>query len=74
MVCSVLPLTKSVVGFLLDVEQRILSHTVLATKGYTIHFRPWTLIYTETYGTRGIAMKREKELKSSQGIFSIWKT
>jgi putative endonuclease len=43
------------------------SHNQLATKGYTIKYRPWKVIYTEEFSDKASAMKREKELKSSNG-------
>jgi len=64
---------KIYVGFSSELEARIQSHNVLATKGYTVRFRPWNLIYTEAYSTKAEAMKREKELKSSSGRVFIWK-
>jgi putative endonuclease len=27
----------------------MLSHNVLATKGYTVKFRPWTIVFTENF-------------------------
>ena len=45
----------------------MLSHNRLATKGWTIKFRPWEVVYTEDYVDKPSAMKREKELKSSRG-------
>jgi putative endonuclease len=64
---------KIYIGFSSDIEKRIQSHNVLATKGYTIRFRPWKLIYQEVFSTKVEAMKREKELKSSRGRAFIWK-
>jgi putative endonuclease len=64
---------KIYIGFSSDVEQRILSHNVLATKAYTIRFRPWKLVYTETYSIKAEALKREKELKSARGRAFTWK-
>jgi putative endonuclease len=49
-----------------DLEQRLSKHNnglVKSTKPY----RPWKLVYTESYSTRSEAMKREKELKSHKG-------
>jgi putative endonuclease len=43
------------------------SHNHLATKRYTIKYRPWKVIYTEEFLDKVSAMKREKELKSSNG-------
>ena len=58
---------KIYIGFTSNLEQRLLSHNQLATKGWTIKFRPWELIYKEEFETKSQAMKREQELKSFQG-------
>ena len=58
---------KIYIGFTSNLEQRLLSHNQLATKGWTIKFRPWELIYKEEFATKSQAMKREQELKSFQG-------
>jgi len=44
----------------------------LTTKGWTIKFRPWKLIYKEEFETKQEAMKRDKQLKSYQGRQFIW--
>ena len=46
---------------------RVHSHNRLATKGYTLKYRPWMVIHTEFFQTRSEALKREKALKSGQG-------
>ncbi|MBK9329287.1 MAG: GIY-YIG nuclease family protein [Sphingobacteriales bacterium] len=58
---------KIYVGFTANLENRLLSHNVLAKKGWTIKFRPWKLIYTESFDVKSDAMTREKQLKSAQG-------
>ncbi len=58
---------KIYIGFTSNLEQRLLSHNQLATKGWTIKFRPWNLIYKEEFATKSAAMKREQQLKSSRG-------
>ena len=55
------------VGYTSNLQQRLLSHNELATKGWTIKFRPWKIIYKEEFETKSEAMKREKQLKSYQG-------
>jgi putative endonuclease len=55
------------VGYTSNLQQRLLSHNELATKGWTIKFRPWKIIYKEKFETKSEAMKREKQLKSYQG-------
>ena len=63
---------KIYVGFSSDLEARFLSHNQLATKGYTIKYRPWKIIHTEVFETKTDAMKREKQLKSARGREFIW--
>ena len=58
---------KIYIGFTSNLEQRLLSHNELSTKGWTVRFRPWKLIYTEIFKDKVSAMKREKELKSFRG-------
>ncbi len=58
---------KLYIGFTSNLEQRLLSHNELATKGWTIKFRPWKLIYSEEFEDKKSAMKREKELKEHKG-------
>jgi putative endonuclease len=58
---------KIYIGFTKDLQARFASHNELATKGYTIRYRPWEILYTESYNTKQEAMHREKQLKSHQG-------
>jgi len=58
---------KIYVGYTSDLESRLRSHNELATRGWTIRYRPWEVIYKEEFPTRSKAMKREKELKSRRG-------
>jgi putative endonuclease len=46
---------------------RFKSHQFLATKGHTIKYRPWKVIYVDKYETKGEALKREQALKGGQG-------
>ncbi|HWA06862.1 MAG TPA: GIY-YIG nuclease family protein [Ignavibacteria bacterium] len=50
-----------------NLEQRLLSHNELSKKGWTIKFRPWEMVYKESFQTKQEALKREKELKSFRG-------
>jgi putative endonuclease len=65
---------KIYIGFTSNLEERIKSHNELGTKGYTLKYRPWTIIYTETFQDKSSAMKREKELKSSRGRAFCWES
>ncbi len=58
---------KIYIGYTSDIEKRMLSHNQLATKGYTIKYRPWKIIYTEIFESKSEALKREKQLKSAKG-------
>ena len=58
---------KIYIGYTSNLEQRLLSHNELGKKGWTIKFRPWTLIHQEEYQTKEEALLREKNLKSGQG-------
>jgi len=58
---------KIYIGYSSNLTKRFLSHNKLGTKGWTIKFRPWVLIHSESFETKAEAMKREKELKSAQG-------
>ncbi len=63
---------KIYIGYTSNKEQRLLSHNELGTKGYTLRYRPWKLIYTESFLLKSDAMKREKQLKSAKGREFIW--
>ena len=63
---------KIYVGYTSDLEARLTSHNYLATKGFTIKYRPWVLIYSEEFNLKSDAIKREKELKTAQGREFIW--
>ena len=54
-------------GYTSDLINRFYSHNILATKGFTVKFRPWKVIYVEFYNTKSEAIKREKFLKSGRG-------
>ncbi len=58
---------KIYIGFTSNLKERLKSHNVLATKGYTAKYRPWTIVHTETFEQKKNALRREKELKSYQG-------
>ena len=63
---------KIYIGFTSNIEQRFLSHNSLATKGYTVKFRPWSLVYSEKFMSKADALRREKQLKSAKGRQFIW--
>ena len=63
---------KIYIGYSSNLSERLLSHNFLATKGYTVKYRPWELVYSETAESKKQAMVREKELKSAKGREYIW--
>ena len=58
---------KLYIGETSDLQARFLSHNELATKGWTIRYRPWVLLYQEAVPDRSAALRREKQLKSGSG-------
>ena len=63
---------KIYIGYTSDLEKRLISHNELATKGWTLKFRPWKILYTEIFDSKQKAMRRERELKSASGRQWIW--
>ncbi|HXI00468.1 MAG TPA: GIY-YIG nuclease family protein [Sphingobacteriaceae bacterium] len=64
---------KIYIGYTSDIQDRLLSHNHLATKGYTIKFRPWAILFTEEYLGKADALRREKVLKTGKGREFIWR-
>jgi putative endonuclease len=59
-------LGRTYTGHSNNVRFRLIQHN----SGFEISTKygvPWDLIYTETFKTRGAAIKREKELKTGKG-------
>jgi putative endonuclease len=63
---------KIYVGYTSNLVQRMLSHNKLSTKGYTLKYRPWIVVYTESLDTKKAALIREKQLKSAKGRDFVW--
>ena len=63
---------KIYIGYTSNIEQRLLAHNELETKGYTLRYRPWKLIHSEIFPNKALAMKREKQLKTAKGREFIW--
>ncbi|WP_300486499.1 GIY-YIG nuclease family protein [Flavobacterium sp.] len=57
---------KTYTGFTSNLIQRFKSHNSLATKGFTIKFRPWEVIYVDFFTSKTEALKREKYLKTGK--------
>ncbi len=58
---------KTYVGVTSNLIARFRSHNLLGTKGWTIRYRPWKVIYIEFFETKAQALKKEKELKTGKG-------
>ena len=63
---------KIYIGYTSNMEQRSLAHNELETKGFTLRYRPWEILYTETYSEKREAIKREKQLKTAKGREFVW--
>jgi putative endonuclease len=64
---------KIYIGYTSNLDERLKAHNELATKGWTIKFRPWKLVHTEFFESKTDAMLREKQLKSAAGRLWVWK-
>ncbi len=57
---------KIYIGCTSDLIKRFHSHNSLGTKGWTIKYRPWTVVYAEYFKHKSEAFEREKILKTSK--------
>jgi putative endonuclease len=57
---------KIYIGCTSNLEARFKSHNELGTKGWTIKFRPWEIVYTEEFDSKREALDREKQLKGAK--------
>ena len=58
---------KTYTGMTSDLITRYQFHNFKSTKGYTLKYRPWTVIHVEFFKTKKEALIRERELKSGKG-------
>ena len=58
---------KTYVGYSNNVDRRLQEHNFTETTGFTLRYRPWTLIRTEQYTTKQEAIERERFLKTGRG-------
>ncbi|MDX2189555.1 MAG: GIY-YIG nuclease family protein, partial [Bacteroidota bacterium] len=58
---------KTYIGYTSDLQNRLLSHNLPSKKGFTVKYRPWEIIYQESFVLKLEAMEREKFLKSGKG-------
>jgi putative endonuclease len=55
------------VGYTSDLNQRLLSHNILGTKGWTIRHRLWILVEAFSLPSKTEALKLERHFKSGKG-------
>ena len=58
---------KIYIGFTSNLIARFYSHNYLGTKGYTLRYRPWKVVYVKFHKTKKEAMQHERYLKSGIG-------
>ena len=58
---------KTYVGFTSNLEERLKSHNDLGQKGWTLKYRPWKLVFSETHVLKADAMQRELYFKTGRG-------
>ena len=63
---------KIYIGYTSDIEGRLIAHNHPKNKGWTKHYIPWILVYSEQFEIKAEAMAREKQLKSYQGRQFVW--
>jgi putative endonuclease len=61
------PTGKYYVGIAADVETRLAEHNSRSGR-WTSRYKPWVVITTEEYANRSQAARRERFLKSREGI------
>jgi len=59
---------KIYLGQTLDLSRRFIEHNNMLLSKYTKRYVPRGVIYTEEFLSRSDAIKREKQLKSQEGI------
>jgi putative endonuclease len=58
---------RTYTGMTSDLITRFHFHNSKSTKGFTLRYRPWTVIHVEFFGRKSDALQREKELKTGSG-------
>ena len=58
---------KRYTGYCNDIDKRLDWHNELSEKSWTKKYRPWILIYFESFQMKTDAIKREKYLKTGVG-------
>lgn len=55
---------KFYIGFTSNLDGRVEAHNHPQNKGWTKRFTPWSMVYSETFETKQMAIDRERKLKS----------
>ncbi len=58
---------KTYVGYTNDVERRLFEHNVSESRGFTLRYRPWQVIHSESYISKTEGIGREKFFKTARG-------
>ena len=58
---------KTYTGYSNDMVRRLSEHNITEVKGFTLRYRPWVLIDTESFEDKADAVRRERFYKSGQG-------
>ena len=58
---------KTYTGYTNNVARRLIEHNITESKGFTLRYRPWVIIHTESFQNKQQAMDREKFLKTGRG-------
>ncbi len=56
------------VGYSADLKQRFIEHNT-SKSGYTAKYKPWILLYYESYMDKSLALKREQNLKKFKSAY-----
>jgi putative endonuclease len=65
---------KTYLGFTSNLRNRLIHHNQKGVKGWSIRYRPWTLVHLELFSTKSEAMSRERYLKSGIGRKFLYQT
>lgn len=57
---------KYYIGHTADLKTRLTQHNYGGNK-FTKKYRPWVVVYTETFETKSLAWEREQQIKSYKG-------
>ena len=58
---------RTYVGYTNNLQRRLVEHNHTEQSGFTLRYRPWTLLHTEEFATKQEAMLKEKFLKTGTG-------